>query len=71
MWLVNAENKASQRPVEVGDVIDGRVRVISGLKAGDRIVVEGLQKVREGGAVQETAEPAARLARAEVNHTKQ
>ena len=64
VWLVNSENKASQRPIEIGEAVDGYVQVMSGLKAGDRIVVEGLQKVREGGAVQETQQPEAKLAQA-------
>ncbi len=64
VWLVNAENKASQRPIEIADAVDGYVQVTAGLKAGDRIVVEGLQKVREGGAVQEAQAPEAKLAQA-------
>jgi len=73
VWLVDGESKASQRPVEVGEAIGGYVQVLKGLKAGDRIVVEGLQKVREGGAVQAAEKPEARLAQAsaaEVNHSK-
>jgi len=66
VWLVNAENKASQRPIEVGDAVDGYVQVMTGLKAGDRIVVEGLQKVREGGAVQEAQAPEPKLAQADT-----
>ena len=64
VWLVNSENKASQRPIEVGDAVDGYVQVMSGLKAGDRIVIEGLQKVREGGAIQEAQAPEPKLAQA-------
>jgi membrane fusion protein (multidrug efflux system) len=66
VWLVNEDNKASRRPVEVGDIVAGSVQIVSGLKAGDRIVVEGLQKVREGGAVQAAEEPAAKLAQADT-----
>src|SRR5688500_1194559 len=66
VWLVNSENKASQRPIEIGDATDGYVQVMTGLKAGDRIVIEGLQKVREGGAVQEAQAPEAKLAQADT-----
>jgi membrane fusion protein (multidrug efflux system) len=73
VWLVDAENKATQRPVQVREASDGYVHIMSGLKVGDRIVVEGLQKVREGGAVQEAEAPTAKLAQASapaVAHTK-
>lgn len=49
--VVDADNKAHLRPVEAGDVV-GSDRVIEkGLKAGERVVVEGTQKVREGTPV--------------------
>jgi len=43
--------------------------VVSGLKAGDRIVVDGWQKVREGGVVQEAEKAEARLAQADATET--
>jgi membrane fusion protein (multidrug efflux system) len=57
VWIVNSENKASQRPVKVGDTVGGNVLVLEGLKTGDRIIVEGLQKVREGTVVKPVAPP--------------
>jgi membrane fusion protein (multidrug efflux system) len=57
VWIVNSENKASQRPVKVGDTVGGNVLVLEGLKTGDRIIVEGLQKVREGTVVKPVAAP--------------
>jgi len=62
VWVVDKEKKASQRAVEVGDVIGGNVQIVSGLTAGDRIIVEGLQKVKQGGVVQEAEAPKAELA---------
>jgi membrane fusion protein, multidrug efflux system len=52
VWVVGADNKATQRPVKVGDQIGESLLILEGLKAGEYIVVEGLQKVREGGLVQ-------------------
>ena len=49
--VVDAANKTSYRPVVVGASIDGLRVVKSGLKAGDRIVVNGIQRVRPGDAV--------------------
>jgi membrane fusion protein (multidrug efflux system) len=51
VWVVDAENKASQRVVRLGEKIAGNLHVLDGLKAGERIIVEGLQKVREGMVV--------------------
>jgi len=49
--LVGADNKVSIRPVMVGEWF-GQDWVIKGdVKAGDRVVAEGIQKVREGAVV--------------------
>jgi len=52
VWVVGSDNKATQRAVKVGDPVGETVLVTEGLKPGERIVVEGLQKVREGALVQ-------------------
>jgi len=51
VWVVGSDNKTSQRAVKVGETIGSNVLILEGLKPGDRIVVEGLQKVREGAVV--------------------
>ena len=51
LWVVTPGNTASQRPVKVGELVDSNVIVLEGIKPGERIVVEGLQKVREGAPV--------------------
>jgi membrane fusion protein (multidrug efflux system) len=55
VWVVDKENKASQRPVKVGESFDDQVMILEGLKPGERIVVEGVQKVREGAMIQVAA----------------
>ena len=52
VWVISPDNKATQRPVKVGETIGEDVLISEGLKSGERIVVEGLQKVREGAPVQ-------------------
>lgn len=52
MWLVGPDNKTTQRPVEVGSSVGQDFLITEGLQPGDRIVVEGLQKVRDGAPVQ-------------------
>ena len=49
--VIDADNKASFRPVITGPMVDGLRVVRSGLAADDRIVVGGLQRVRNGAAV--------------------
>jgi RND family efflux transporter MFP subunit len=51
---IGADNKVSIRPIKVGAKVEGMWIVNEGLKAGDRVVAEGVQKVREGTVVQAT-----------------
>lgn len=55
--VVGDDNKASYRNVVLGPVVDGLRVVNSGLKPGERIIVNGLQRVRPGAQVapQQTA----------------
>jgi len=46
--VVDAENKVSIRPVIVGPQVDRRWVIAKGLNAGERVVAEGVQKVRTG-----------------------
>jgi membrane fusion protein (multidrug efflux system) len=74
VWLVDGDSKATQRPVKVGESFDDRVMILEGLKPGDRIIVEGIQKVREGAPVQlASATPAKQAASAEdkTKHAKE
>ena len=65
VWIIGSDAKASQRAIKVGETIGGNVLVVEGLKAGERIVVEGLQKVREGVQVKPmTSQEMAQLAQA-------
>jgi len=52
VWVIGTDSKANQRAVKVGQQIGESLLIQEGLKPGERIVVEGLQKVREGVAVQ-------------------
>jgi multidrug efflux system membrane fusion protein len=46
--VVGDDNKAAYREVTLGAFVDGLRRVTNGLTAGERIVVNGLQRVRPG-----------------------
>jgi membrane fusion protein (multidrug efflux system) len=54
VWVVGGDRKAAQRKVTRSKtaLVDGGVVIEEGLKAGERIVVEGVQKVRDGLEVQ-------------------
>jgi multidrug efflux system membrane fusion protein len=63
--VVDAGDKAEYREVTLGAAVDGLRVVRSGLKGGERIVVNGLQRVRPGAVVQpEPVEMTARPATA-------
>jgi len=49
--VVEQNNTVSIRPVKMGERIGGMWQVTEGLKPGDRVVVQGVQKAKEGAAV--------------------
>jgi len=51
VWVVNADSSARMRLVKTGRVGGGRVEIISGLAAGERIVTAGVEKVTEGARI--------------------
>ena len=57
--VVNAEGVVEARPVKVSHAVGNRWLVEDGLAAGDRVIVEGLQKIRPGAPVQPTEAGAA------------
>jgi membrane fusion protein (multidrug efflux system) len=49
--VVDSQNKVNIVPVKVGEHVDSLWVVESGLKPADRVVAEGVQKVRPGAQV--------------------
>ena len=49
--VVGKDNRVSIRPVTMGERIGAMWEVKKGLEAGDRVVVQGIQKAREGALV--------------------
>jgi multidrug efflux system membrane fusion protein len=61
VMVVGDDNRALYRPVTLGGTVDGLRIITSGLKTGDRVVVNGLQRVRPGALLKsEVAEMGAR-----------
>jgi multidrug efflux system membrane fusion protein len=51
VYVINEENKAMVRDVVLGPIDGAEQAVIKGLKAGDAVVLEGLDRLREGRSV--------------------
>jgi membrane fusion protein (multidrug efflux system) len=49
--VVGADNKVDIRPVKTAERVDSLWVILEGLKPGERVVVEGIQKVRPGMTV--------------------
>ena len=54
VWVVDAASKAQQRDVQMGPRIGAGWQVQQGLKAGDVVVVDGVQRLKPGSAVHAT-----------------
>jgi membrane fusion protein, multidrug efflux system len=52
--VITPDKKVAIRSVKVGERVDRFWIIEEGLKAGDTVVVEGLQKIKEGAAVKTT-----------------
>ena len=57
VYVVAADDTAQIRPVKLGIRLAGTVEILSGLQAGERVVAEGIQKVRPGGKVRAAESP--------------
>jgi len=53
--VVGADNKVDMRPVKTAERVDNLWVILEGLKPGEKVIVEGIQKVRPGMIV--TAKP--------------
>jgi multidrug efflux system membrane fusion protein len=51
VMVVGQDDKAAYREITLGGSVDGQRIVTSGLRAGERIVVNGLQRVRPGALI--------------------
>jgi membrane fusion protein, multidrug efflux system len=51
VYLVNADSTVSVRPVKLGVTEGDHVEILSGLVPGDRIVIDGADKLRDGAKI--------------------
>jgi membrane fusion protein (multidrug efflux system) len=55
VMVVDAQNMVSVRTIKLGDKSEKDVVVLDGLNPGERVIVEGMQKVRPGSQVNPSA----------------
>lgn len=48
VWTLDAQHLAHLTPVELAELVNRRYRVVSGLKQGQRIVIEGMERLIDG-----------------------
>jgi membrane fusion protein, multidrug efflux system len=65
VYVLGADNKAEQRRIQLGQSTSTIASVTSGLSDGEKVIVEGLQKVRPGQAV--APGPASALIQSSLN----
>ena len=53
VYVVDDRGNVSYRLVKLGRDFDGKSEVLSGLKSGERIIVDGVEKAVDGGVVQQ------------------
>ncbi|MEM1156191.1 MAG: efflux RND transporter periplasmic adaptor subunit [Pseudomonadota bacterium] len=54
VFTVDDKNTTHRAPIEIGEQSATRVQVLHGLSEGQRVVVQGLQKIHDGGEVNAT-----------------
>ena len=54
VYVVNDDNVAERRPVELRGLHNGLREIASGVRPGERVVVDGIQRVRGGIPVHPT-----------------
>jgi membrane fusion protein (multidrug efflux system) len=57
LFVVNDKNVVEQKRIRTGVSRDGMVAITSGLQAGERVIVQGQQRVRPGMTVNPTVAP--------------
>jgi membrane fusion protein (multidrug efflux system) len=69
VYVVGADEKAELRPVVVGEWVDSDWVINQGLKAGDRVIIEGFQRLAPGAPVKVVTPEAAAAAKPEPTTT--
>jgi membrane fusion protein (multidrug efflux system) len=65
VYVVGDDNKVALRSVSLGERVGQDYIITEGVKAGERIIIEGIQKARPGSTVTPTDRPATSRGRCE------
>ncbi|MEA1831020.1 MdtA/MuxA family multidrug efflux RND transporter periplasmic adaptor subunit [Methylobacterium durans] len=65
VYLMDGDDKVVVRPIKIGESDGARTVAVEGLAVGDRVVVDGTDRLRDGASVRITGGPAAGEASAE------
>ncbi|OGA03253.1 MAG: hypothetical protein A2W68_01565 [Betaproteobacteria bacterium RIFCSPLOWO2_02_64_14] len=57
VYVVKDDDTVTARPVKLGPIDGQRVAIAAGIKPGERVVVDGIDRLREGARVQLTKRP--------------
>jgi len=49
VYVLGAGDTVERRDIKLGRIVDGERLILDGLKSGDRVIVNGIQKVFPGG----------------------
>jgi len=52
VYVVNDDNKVHVQQVTAGAIDEGRVAIVSGLKSGQKVVTDGVDRLSEGAAIE-------------------
>jgi RND family efflux transporter MFP subunit len=53
VWVVGSDQVVTRRPVKLGEATGGRIEIVDGLGAGERVAVAGVAFLREGMKVRD------------------
>ncbi|WP_425510156.1 efflux RND transporter periplasmic adaptor subunit [Xanthomonas indica] len=51
VWVLDADARVRSATVQLGELVQGQYRVVAGLQAGQRVVVEGIDRLNAGARV--------------------
>lgn len=56
-YVINDDGTVSKRKVSLGKTVDGTVQILEGVKAGERVVIQGQTSLADGSKVQDLSNP--------------
>ncbi len=68
VYVINANNTVSVRPVKLGPTDGGYTAVLSGLQPGEKVVTDGTDRLRDGAKVTVPPPAASQAARSGAGH---